>query len=48
MKVFSLGTPPTSRAYRSFNKRTFVVEESMKIFFDESNHRTKSVSVDKE
>jgi hypothetical protein len=32
-----LGYSPTSKAYRVFNKRTLVVEESMHITFDETN-----------
>ena len=32
-----LGYSTTSKAYRVFNKRTLVVEESMHIIFDESN-----------
>lgn len=36
-KGIFLGYSTTSRAYRVFNKRTLVVEESMHVIFDESN-----------
>ena len=32
-----LGYSTTSKAYRIFNKRTLVVEESMHVVFDKSN-----------
>ena len=32
-----LGYAPRSKAYRVFNKRTLVVEESINVTFDESN-----------
>ena len=37
MKAFFFGYSQTSKAYRVFNKRTLVVEESMHIVFDEAN-----------
>ena len=40
-----LGYSSSSKAYRVFNKRTLVVEESMHVIFDESNPLT-SVQVD--
>ena len=33
-----LGYSTTSKAYRIFNKRSLVVEESIHVFFDESRH----------
>ena len=33
-----LGYSNSSKAYRVYNKRTLVVEESMHVTFDESNH----------
>ena len=30
----------TSKAYRVFNKKTIVVEESIHVTFDESNHKS--------
>ncbi|GAV56532.1 hypothetical protein CFOL_v3_00074 [Cephalotus follicularis] len=42
-----LGYSSTSRAYRCFNKRTLLVEESMHVIFDESNPKLpKEVNVD--
>ena len=36
MKVFFLGYSTTSKAYRIFNRRSLVVEESILVVFDES------------
>ena len=33
-----LGYPTSSKAFRVFNKRTMVVEESIHVIFDESNN----------
>ena len=43
-----LGYSTTSKAYRVFNKRTLVVEESMHVAFDETNslHEKKSIEDD--
>ena len=35
-----LGYSTSSKAYRIFNKRTLVVEESMHVVFDESNNKS--------
>ena len=47
MLVFFLGYSITSKAYRLYNKRTLVVEESIHVTFDESNSSsTEKVVVD--
>ena len=46
MKVFFFGYSLTSKAFKVFNKRTLVVEESIHIIFDESNPHSRKNSLD--
>ena len=43
-----LGYATTSKAYRVFNKRTLVVEESIHMIFDESNDHHIEKTIDEE
>ena len=43
-----LGYVITSKAYRVFNKRTLVIEESIHVVFDESNDNHKEKNVEEE
>ena len=46
MKVFFFGYSLTSKAFKVFNKRTLVVEESIHVIFDESNPPSRKDSLD--
>ena len=46
-KGIFLGYSTTSKAYRVYNKRTMVVEESMNVVFDESNDFSLSKSIER-
>ena len=46
MLEFFLSYSTISKAYRVFNKRTLVIEESMHIVFDESNAFSKEKSIE--
>lgn len=43
-----MGYLPTSKAYRVFNKRTLVVEESMNVTFDETNSLNQEKGIDED
>ena len=47
VRIF-LGYSTTNKAYRVFNKRTLVVEESMHVIFDESNAFSKEKNIEKD